>query len=44
MNTRISLRKGKAEQRVMKVVNSAMLAEAEASFAVGADGVGDYKD
>lgn len=44
MNTRISLRKGKGEQRVMKIINSAMLAEAEASFAVGGEGVADYKD
>eukprot|EP00877_Chromochloris_zofingiensis_P009832 jgi/Chrzof1/5101/Cz15g11140.t1 len=41
---RIYLRKGKGEQRVMKVVDSPCLAEAEASFAVGPDGIVDYKE
>ncbi|MEW5299067.1 MAG: hypothetical protein WDW36_002116 [Sanguina aurantia] len=42
--TRLSLRKGKAEQRLIKVIQSPCLAEAEASFIITADGVRDYKD
>lgn len=41
---RLSLRKGKGEQRLVKVVQSPSLAEAEASFQIGADGIIDYKD
>ena len=41
---RISLRKGKAEQRIAKVVDSPSVAESEASFAVGPDGIVDHKD
>lgn len=41
---RVSLRKGKAEQRIAKVVMSPCLAEAEASFAVLNGGVSDYAD
>jgi meiotic recombination protein DMC1 len=44
VTTRISLRKGKAEQRVMKLVDSPWLPEAEASFALSNDGAVDYKD
>ncbi|GAX75141.1 hypothetical protein CEUSTIGMA_g2585.t1 [Chlamydomonas eustigma] len=42
--TRISLRKGKAEQRVAKIVQSPNLAEAEASFAISNEGIIEYKD
>ena len=41
---RVSLRKGKAEQRIAKVIASAALPEAEASFAMSEGGVSDYKD
>ncbi|BDA48492.1 Meiotic recombination protein DMC1 homolog A [Coccomyxa sp. Obi] len=41
---RISLRKGKAEQRLMKVVDAPNLPEAEASFQLSTEGVIDYKD
>ncbi len=41
---RLSLRKGKGEQRLVKVVQSPSLAEAEASFQIGVDGIIDYKD
>ena len=41
---RISLRKGKAEQRVAKVVASNSLPEAEASFQLASGGVLDYAD
>jgi RecA/RadA recombinase len=41
---RLSVRKGKAEQRLIKVVDSPNLPEAEASFAIAPDGVVDYKD
>lgn len=41
---RLSVRKGKAEQRLMKVVQAPSLQEAEASYAIGGDGINDYKD
>lgn len=41
---RLSLRKGKAEQRLAKLVQSPGMPEAEASYAIAADGVVDYKD
>lgn len=41
---RLSLRKGKGEQRLLKVVQAPHLAEGEASFAITADGISDYKD
>ncbi|KAK9833274.1 hypothetical protein WJX81_001649 [Elliptochloris bilobata] len=41
---RLSLRKGKAEQRLMKVVDAPNLPEAEASFTLTTAGVEDYKD
>ncbi|PRW56940.1 meiotic recombination DMC1-like protein [Chlorella sorokiniana] len=41
---RLSVRKGKAEQRLMKVVDAPNLPEAEASYVINADGIGDYKD
>jgi DNA repair protein RAD51 len=42
--TRLSLRKGKGEQRVCKVYDSPCLPEAEAIFAINADGIGEPKD
>jgi len=42
--TRLSLRKGRGEQRVCKVYDSPCLPEGEAIFAINADGVGDVKD
>jgi meiotic recombination protein DMC1 len=41
---RLSLRKGKGEQRLLKVVQAPHLAEGEASFAITGDGISDYKD
>ena len=41
---RLSVRKGKAEQRLMKVVDAPNLPEAEASYSIAADGINDYKD
>ncbi|CAG9463845.1 unnamed protein product [Pedinophyceae sp. YPF-701] len=41
---RVSLRKGKAEQRLAKVVDAPNLGEAEASFSLTAGGVSDFKD
>ncbi|KDD74631.1 DNA repair and recombination protein Rad51 [Helicosporidium sp. ATCC 50920] len=41
---RLSVRKGKAEQRLMKVVDSPNLPEAEASYAIAPEGIVDYKD
>lgn len=41
---RLSLRKGKGEQRLLKVVQAPHLAEGEASFAITTDGITDYKD
>ncbi|KAL4424897.1 hypothetical protein ABPG77_002120 [Micractinium sp. CCAP 211/92] len=41
---RLSVRKGKAEQRLMKVVDAPNLPEAEASYAISAEGIVDYKD
>lgn len=41
---RLSVRKGKAEQRLIKVVASPCLAESEASFQCTAEGAADYKD
>ncbi|KAK2080772.1 hypothetical protein QBZ16_000626 [Prototheca wickerhamii] len=37
-------KKGKAEQRLMKVVDAPNLPEAEASYAISAQGIIDYKD
>jgi len=42
--TRISMRKGRGESRVMKVVDSPMIAEGEAVFAITENGIDDYKD
>ncbi len=44
MTHRLSLRKGKAEQRLIKVVASPCLAEAEASFQCTAQGATEFKD
>lgn len=41
---RLSVRKGKAEQRLLKVVDSPNLPEAEASYAIGPNGINDFKD
>ena len=42
--TRLSLRKGRGESRILKVIDSPMIAEGEACFAITEDGVADYKD
>lgn len=42
--TRLSLRKGRGEQRIMKVYDSPCLAEAEAIFGIYEDGIGDARD
>ncbi|KAM3221388.1 DNA repair protein RAD51 [Capsicum annuum] len=42
--TRLALRKGRAEERICKVVSSPCLAEAEARFQISAEGVTDVKD
>eukprot|EP00727_Mastigamoeba_balamuthi_P005195 m51a1_g14674 putative dna repair protein rad51 homolog 1 (345) ;mRNA; f:46687-48062 len=42
--TRLSLRKGKGESRVCKIFDSPSLPEAEATFSIGSDGIGDSKD
>lgn len=42
--TRLSLRKGRGEQRICKIFDSPCLAESEATFAINSDGVGDVRD
>jgi len=42
--TRISMRKGRGESRIMKVVDSPMIAEGDAVFAITENGIDDYKD
>ena len=42
--TRLSLRKGKGEQRIIKVYDSPCLPEAEAIFGIYADGVADVRE
>lgn len=42
--TRLSLRKQRGENRVCKVIVSPTIAEAEAVFAIGANGIEDAKD
>ena len=42
--TRLACRKGRAESRIVKVMDSPMLPEGEAQFAITNDGVDDYKD
>lgn len=41
---RLSVRKGKAEQRVIKVVDAPNLPEAEASYVITDKGIADYTD
>jgi RecA/RadA recombinase len=42
--TRLSLRKQRGENRVCKVVDSPTIAESEAVFAIGPNGIEDAKD
>ncbi|KAA3490529.1 DNA repair protein RAD51-like protein isoform X1 [Gossypium australe] len=42
--TRLALRKGRAEERICKVISSPCLAEAEARFQISPGGVSDVKD
>ena len=42
--TRISLRKGRGESRILKIIDSPMIAEGEAVFAITEGGVDDFKD
>lgn len=42
--TRLSLRKGKGEQRICKVYDSPLLPESEATFQLTEGGVGDPTD
>lgn len=42
--TRLSLRKGRGEQRIMKIYDSPCLPEGEAIFGIYEDGVGDARD
>lgn len=41
---RLALRKGRAEERICKVISSPCLAEAEARFQISPEGVTDVKD
>ena len=41
---RLYLRKGRGETRICKIYDSPCLPEAEAMFAINADGIGDVKD
>jgi len=43
-HTRLQLRKGRGENRVMKVIDSPSIAESEAAFSVGATGIDDPTD
>lgn len=42
--SRLYLRKGRGETRICKIYDSPCLPEAEAMFAINADGIGDAKD
>lgn len=42
--TRVSLRKGRGEQRIAKIIQSPMLPEAEATFQIDVGGVIDPTD
>ena len=42
--TRLSFRKGRGENRVVKVYDSPCLPEAEATFAIQPEGITDVKD
>lgn len=44
LSCRLYLRKGRGETRICKIYDSPCLPEAEAMFAINADGVGDAKD
>lgn len=44
VSCRLYLRKGRGETRICKIYDSPCLPEAEAMFAINADGVGDAKD
>jgi hypothetical protein len=42
--TRLSLRKGRGENRICKIYDSPCLPEGDAVFAIHADGIGDPRD
>jgi len=42
--SRFSLRKGRGESRILKICDSPLLPEGEATFAITNDGIDDYKD
>jgi DNA repair protein RAD51 len=42
--TRLYMRKGRADSRVCKIVDSPFLPESEATFTIGKGGIDDYKD
>ena len=42
--TRLKLRKGRGNQRIMKVVDSPSLPESEATFAITSGGINDAED
>ena len=42
--TRLYLRKGRGETRICKIYDSPCLPESEATFAIGAEGIGDVKE
>jgi DNA repair protein RAD51 len=44
LHGRLYLRKGRGETRICKIYDSPCLPEAEAMFAINADGIGDAKD
>ena len=44
LHFRLYLRKGRGETRICKIYDSPCLPEAEAMFAINADGIGDSKD
>lgn len=44
MINRLALRKGRAEERICKVISSPCLPEAEARFQISTEGVTDCKD
>jgi DNA repair protein RAD51 len=42
--TRLALRKGRGESRILKIEDSPMLPQSECTFAITNDGIDDYKD
>ena len=44
MDTIVSLRKGKGEQRVAKIIDSPSMPEAEASYQITTGGIDNYAD